>query len=278
MASAKLRVENGDPHPDMQAAKILLADEGWCVLSDVLDPDEARRALDRLHIAAAESQRRGLPAHMPELDPNPSNIRVFYLLERDALFRELIQHPTALAMVNELLGDNFLISNFTANIARPGARSMPLHSDQALVVPEPWNQPWAINIIWCLTDATFENGATLFIPGSHHWRSSADVPADALKMLRPFEARAGSIVAMDGRIWHTSGANITADQDRALLFGYYSKGFLRPQVNWNVALSPETQAGLDGRMRYWLGLDVAANASEALTLLNARRLPAVTPA
>ena len=30
---------------------------------------------------------------------------------------------------------SFLISNFTANIARPGSRSMALHSDQALVMP-----------------------------------------------------------------------------------------------------------------------------------------------
>lgn len=68
---------------------------------------------------------------------------------------------------------------------------------------------------------------------------------------------------MDGRLWHTSGANITADEDRALLFGYYSKAFLRPQVNWNAALSPATQAGLDGALFNLLGLGVSANTGEA---------------
>jgi hypothetical protein len=259
---------------DLPAAREQLEAQGWCILPDVLDAGAAAHALERLHAAAIESRRHGLPTHMPELDPNASNVRVFYLLERDAVFRDLIRHPDAVALVTALLGKNFLISNFTANIARPGSRSMPLHSDQALVVPEPWTQPWAVNIIWCLTDVTFENGATLYIPGSHHWRTRADVPRDARKLLRPFEAKAGSIIAMDGRVWHTSGANITADQDRALLFGYYAKGFLRSQVNWNAALSPETQAGLDPQMREWLGLEVTANASEALDLLNARREPA----
>ncbi|HPU14593.1 MAG TPA: phytanoyl-CoA dioxygenase family protein [Polymorphobacter sp.] len=277
MATAQLSAFTDSPprQADIAAARQQLDAEGWCVLADVIDADATRHALDRLHAAAAESQRQGLPIYMPELDPNPHNIRVFFLLERDAVFRELILHPDAITLVTALIGDDFLISNFTANIARPGARSMPLHSDLALVVPEPWTAPWSINIIWCLTDVSFENGATLFIPGSQHWQTQADVPDDALQQLRPFTARAGSIVAMDGRIWHTSGANITADQDRALLFGYYTKPFLRPQINWNAGLSAATQAALDPELHDRLGMGVTANAREARRLLDARR---ITPA
>ena len=240
-------------------AKVRLAQEGWCVVPDVLCAERARTVLDRLWAAATESERRGAATYMPVLDPNASNVRVFYLLELDAVFRELIQHPLAVDLVRAVVGREFLISNFTANIARPGSKSMALHSDQSLVVPEPWLAPWAVNIIWCLTDVSFENGATLYVPGSHLWRGRADVPPDADKRLKPFEAKAGSIIVMDGRMWHTSGANITQDQDRALLFGYYTAPFLRPQVNWNAGLSAETQAALDQRMRDWLGLELTAN-------------------
>jgi ectoine hydroxylase-related dioxygenase (phytanoyl-CoA dioxygenase family) len=83
----------------------------------------------------------------------------------------------------------------------------------------------------------------------------------------PFEAPAGSIIAMDGRMWHTSGRNITASEDRALLFGYYSRAFLRPQVNWNAVLSPDVQAGLDPDFRKLLGLDAAANLSVGTEIL-----------
>ena len=250
----------------LASAQEQLREEGWCVLPDVLDAGGSAKALDRLWAAAEESRRRGVSTFMPVLDPNESNVRVFYLLELDKLFCDLIQHPVAMDMVRSLLGETFLISNFTANIARPGSRSMALHSDQSLVMPAPWVHPWAMNIIWCLTDVTFENGATLFIPGSHRWPTRADVPPDAHKRLQPFEAPAGSIIAMEGRIWHTSGANITTDQDRALLFGYYTKPFLRPQVNWNAALSGETQASLSPQMRGWLGLDVNANTGETADL------------
>jgi len=41
--------------------------------------------------------------------------------------------------VRLLLGPEFLISNFTANIARPGSKSMALHSDLSFVLPEPIN-------------------------------------------------------------------------------------------------------------------------------------------
>jgi ectoine hydroxylase-related dioxygenase (phytanoyl-CoA dioxygenase family) len=249
-----------------QNASIQLAADGWCVVPDVLSPGEAAFALERLWAAADQSERQGMPTFLPVLDPNASNVRVFYLLERDARFRELIQHPTAIEMVRQAIGPDFMISNFTANIARPGSRSMALHSDQSLVVPEPWQAPWAVNIIWCLTDAHRDNGATLFIPGSHRWRTRADVPPDADKRLVPFEARAGSIVVMDGRMWHTSGANITEDEDRALLFGFYTLPFLRPQVNWNACLSPATQASLLPQLHDWLGLGVTANTGMATNL------------
>ena len=255
--------DQGRPAGEMAAARQQLREEGWCVLPDVIDAETTRHALDRLYAAAEASEARGVSTFMPVLDPNDSNVRVFYLLEHDAIFRDLICHPLALDIVEAVLGRGFMISNFTANIARPGARSMALHSDQSIVVPAPWHDAWAINIIWCLSDVRFENGATLFIPGSHRWQSHDDVPGDAKDRLRPFEAKAGSIVAMDGRLWHTSGANVTADEERALLFGYYSKAFLRPQVNWNAALSSETQRAVSPELFQLLGLGVTANTGEA---------------
>lgn len=253
-----------------------LAQDGWCVVPGVLSPSEADLVRERLWAAAEESERRGAPTRNIGLDPNQHNVRVFNLIDLDPVFIDLIQHPQAISLVESLIGEDFLISNFTANIALPGSGSMELHSDQSIVVPEPWFNPWAINIIWCLNDVREANGATRFLPGSQHFRTAAEAPADALKRMRPFEAPIGSIIAMDGRLWHTSGANVTRDEERALLFGYYSRGFLRPQQNWNAALSPRTLAGLSPTMRTWLGLEVSANVGLAQPLL--KHLPKDTSA
>jgi ectoine hydroxylase-related dioxygenase (phytanoyl-CoA dioxygenase family) len=75
----------------------------------------------------------------------------------------------------------------------------------------------------------------------------------------PFEAAAGSLVVMEGRVWHTSGRNITTDEDRGLLFGYYTKPFLRPQWNFTASLRPEVQATMSPMLRYRLGLDAMLN-------------------
>lgn len=245
--------------PDLEAAKEHLAREGWVRVPGVLSKEQAASTLDRLWQAKAKAESSGTSTYLPHLDPNESNVRVFHLLELDAIFRDMIAHPTAVEMIKSVLGDNFLISNFTANIARPGSKSMALHSDQSIVVPDPWTKIWAINAIWCLTDVTYENGATLYIPGSNKWQYESDIPADANKHLIPFEAKAGDIIFMDGRVWHTSGANITKDEDRALLFGYYTAPFLRQQVNWTAKLPKELQDTLSEEMKTWLGLNVIAN-------------------
>lgn len=237
----------------------LLARDGVAVIPDVLSADETNDALERLWAASGESVRRGNPAHIEGLDPNDSNVRVFNLIDLDPLFATLIAHPVADAVVTAVLGQNYIVSNFTANIARPGSASMVVHSDLAAVMPEPWLTPLTVNIIWCLTDVRSDNGATLYIPGSHHYRTADDVPTDPISHMIPFEAKAGSIIAMEGRVWHTSGRNVTESEDRALLFGYYTKPFIRPQWNHSAALSPAVQASFGPVLRYRLGLDLSLN-------------------
>lgn len=232
---------------------------GVAVVPGVLSADEALRVRAELLEAAAESERRGAATFMPALDPNPANVRVFNLLDMHPVFRELIVHPLALALARGVLGEHISISNFTANIALPGSRSMSLHSDQALVAPEPWLAPWSMNIIWCLDDVTVANGGTLYLPGSQRITRREELPANPLAQMQAFTAPRGAIVAMDGRVWHTSGANVSADAERALLFGYYCADFLRPQVNHNVTLSEATRARLSPELFALLGLGPEGN-------------------
>ena len=255
----------------LDAAARALRNEGWCVVPDALSATELERAREALDAAVERSREAGVPAHDGRIDPNAANVRVYNLPERDPFFLDLMRWPTAWPVVEELLGPNVLLSNFTANIALPGSGSMNVHADQALVVPEPWDAPWAMNIIWCLDDVHADNGATRYLPGSHRYRTFADVPADAANRMVPFEAPAGSFIAMDGRLWHTSGANVTADEQRRMVFAYYSMDFIRPQINWEAALSPETKASLVDDARKLLGISVMGNTRMGAELTRLQR-------
>lgn len=239
--------------------KIALQENGFCILPDVLDAPALAHARESLTLAAAESRRRSMPTYISDLDPNDASVRVFNLLDLDPLFAKLIAHPAAIGAVRWLLEDDFIISNFTANTAKPGSGSMAVHSDLAIVIPEPWHAPWSVNAIWCLDDVYADNGATLYLPGSHHFQRRSELPEDPKQAMVPFEAEAGSLIIMEGRLWHTSGENRTEDQDRALLFGYYVRSFIRPQWNFNVGLSETTKAQLSPELRRWLGLGLTAN-------------------
>jgi hypothetical protein len=232
---------------------------GFCVVEDVLTAVEVSGIREKLLDAATESNRRGVPTYIPSLDPNDANVRVFNLLDLDPIFLELMERPEAIEFVKKLVGDDFIVSNFTANIARPGAKSMHAHSDLGIVFPGPWLKPWSMNVLWCLDDVHQDNGATRYLPNSHKITYAKDVPHDMLDNMRSFNAKAGSIIIMDGRLWHTSGENVTEKEERAIVFGYYSAAFLRPQVNWNVLLAESTQRNLSSHTRRWLGLNGTAN-------------------
>ena len=118
---------------DLKAVVGQLEEIGCAVIPGVLSDEESDKLVQTLWESSAEAERRGLPSYVPGLDPNPSNVRVFNLVDLDPAFGELLAHPTADLVVSAYLGDDYIISNFSANIARPGSRSMAFHSDQSLV-------------------------------------------------------------------------------------------------------------------------------------------------
>jgi ectoine hydroxylase-related dioxygenase (phytanoyl-CoA dioxygenase family) len=179
-----------------------------------------------------------------------TNQRVWMLVNKGQVFRDLVSHPVATDMMTHLLGSDFLLSSFTANIAAPGGDPMYLHTDQLYV--DFWTEkPVVANIAWMLDDFTDENGGTRLVPGSHlrtDWRSELHNPTIAA------EGPAGAALIFDGRLIHGTGANRTSDQKRHALLSYFCRSFMRQQENFFLGLDPalETPAneGLLGRLGF----------------------------
>ena len=60
-----------------------------------------------------------------------------------------------------------------------------------------------------------------------------------------------------------------------MAFAYYSRDFVRPQVNWAMVMPPEDQAALDDQARQMLGMSVMGNITigGGLTRLREGRRP-----
>jgi ectoine hydroxylase-related dioxygenase (phytanoyl-CoA dioxygenase family) len=228
---------------------------GVAILTDVLDGSEVASVRSKLASAVETSEKAGVPTRNYVFDPDENNTRVYFLFNWDPVFIDLIMNETALTLAKSVIGDDMLISNFSANIMGPGAAPMRVHSDQDYI-RDPWpSVPLAVNIGWCIDDFTAEMGATQYVPGSHLLNSNPD--PDAQHEFVDVVAPAGSLLIMDGRTWHRSGRNTATEGQRAGLFAYYTKYWLRPQVNWNIHLDPQVIANSPVEFRKMLGYDAA---------------------
>lgn len=211
---------------------------GVAIVEGALDAGQLRTARDALYGAASRDRAEGKEVRFGlDLPNDTTNQRVWNLPNRDPIFCALAEHPLALEVVRGVLGWPALLSNISANITGPGGGEMVLHADQ-LYMPEPWGGIQGVNVLWCLDDFTDENGGTRYVPGSHRHNRAPSGDDHALDTVA-IEAPAGSMVVMEGRVWHKTGNNRTADARRAGVFAWYTTPIYRAQENWFLALDAD---------------------------------------
>ena len=195
------------------------------------------------------------------------------LVNKGAPFREVLALTPMLDLVGHVLGAEFLLSSFTANIAKPGGVPMALHTDQwwapepsrrgrrplpvgsmtrsrfdhdpALgAAPPPTLAPAAVsNVLVMLNGMTAANGGTRVVPGSHLAGRHPDPARDGNVATVAAEGPPGCAIITDGRLWHGTGAN-TGDSDRAALI----LTSLRPAISTARKLHPWHSAGVARRI------------------------------
>ncbi len=269
------------PSPSLEQCAHDLAQQGYCLLRDALTINQLEILRKRLTQQALAEKQKGFAFQdggpslnwgdfrdsAGELRPQEfteaqggRNQRVWMLVNKGAAFLDLLSHTTTRKLVTGLLGDHYLLSSHTANIANSGGVAMRLHTDQwwmppptridraGLPVgsmsrelfdqdPEPTgaiSPPVALNILWMLDEFTESNGATRVVPGSHLSGRQPDANAKSVAATGP----AGTALLCDGRIWHGTGANNTETPRRAVLTTFCTPQF-RPQENYTVGARQE---------------------------------------
>ena len=138
------------------------------------------------------------------------------------------------------------IMNTVCFSIRPGAHEQPLHRDdwcyhvvanRADKYPDDLQRDTGIGWFVAGKDATFENGCTRFIPGSHLWEHERE-PDDSLCAYA--ELKKGDAFMMFASCYHGGGANKTKDEERLLYSCFMTRGWLRQEENHYLNMNLDT--------------------------------------
>jgi ectoine hydroxylase-related dioxygenase (phytanoyl-CoA dioxygenase family) len=235
---------------DVGQAKADLETHGMCVLADVLGVSELDELRTRLKQQAAAERALGdlAPKGMvgdKQFVPN--------MVNKGQPFLDLVDRAETDELVGHLLGKHFLLSSINGHIFL-GSTDEPqtLHRDQGQV-PASIEIPVVCNLLWVLDDFVPEAGSTLVVPGSHRWAPEHQVKPPDPGLAVPVTAPAGSVLALDGRIWHGSGIN-TNGATRRSIATFFCAPWIRQQENAGVSCLQEVIDDASPRLRERLGM------------------------
>jgi len=233
---------------DSETALQEIRTRGYTLLPDFLGGgrlDRVRKVLDRE--LGAYRGRNNFEGQATE--------RVYTLVARDPVFREIIEDGRVMALCDTFLEPNYLLTGSLAICIHPGETPQPWHNDDAFY-PIPRPRPMvSLSTIVAVDDFTAENGCTEVIPGSHLW-SDAEIGGDyrdgdresdpdfAARMADrsvPVEMPAGTCVVFAGNLLHRGGANRSPAPRRAFSI-QYCQPWARTQENYFLAVPPEQAA------------------------------------
>lgn len=225
---------------------------GYCLIKDVLSPEQVAILRNRLvEQAAAEEEagvswREGRAGHKD----GPTQ-RVWNLANKGDEFLDLLKHPVVDYFMRPTLGDHYIVSNYLSVIAGPGNEPQQLHYDQTGVQPGVTAFPVGMNILWFLDDVTEANGGTRVFPGSHEVHVGPDdiFVSDGTVAA---EGPAGSAMVFDTRLWHGTGANRTGKRRHVIITLFY-RAWMRPQINPWTSIHPRVSAKFDETLKTLFG-------------------------
>lgn len=177
--------------------------------------------------------------------------RIYSVIEKTLSCNPLVEHPLVLALLDQLLMPNYLLSQLQVINVLPGEVRQPLHHDDGFYPLTRPRKPVGVALIWALDDFTADNGATLVYPKSHLW---GDVPASEIDVSQmvPAVMPAGSAVFFLGTLWHCAGANHT-EAPRLAATTQYCEPWARQQENYCLAISRERVRQCSDRIQSLLG-------------------------
>ncbi|WP_277593339.1 phytanoyl-CoA dioxygenase family protein [Pseudomonas chlororaphis] len=141
------------------------------------------------------------------------------LLDADSKVQAVCRLPQVLAVVGELIGERFFLSQVEGREPLAGGGHQQLHRDLSAQRPGD-----IANALAFFDDYGPENGATRIVPGSHRSDPAAP-PFDLTDESRSVQlsGAAGDILVFDVDLLHAGSLNASGARRRSLLISYFSE-------------------------------------------------------
>ena len=243
------------PTKDIDRLRDDLVRWGYCKVEGALSEEQVAAMRQRVLDQAEGESLAGIAQR------TPSGQNINSCINKGRCFELFIeQHPDAAQggplveqLVTEALGEGWICNSLIAAISLQGGVPQALHQDQGNALDS--TSPMMVNVLTAITDLDETTGGTLLIPGSH------TVLAEALRQGKPvgklppainLDAKAGTMVIIDGRVLHGTGINHT-DSPRIVMLNAMQKPWLRQQENWMLSVRPEVLERASPKLLHRMG-------------------------
>jgi ectoine hydroxylase-related dioxygenase (phytanoyl-CoA dioxygenase family) len=181
-----------------------------------------------------------------------STQRLYNVLGKTRCTDQLATHPRILGLMDKLFSPGFLLSQSQVINILPGEAAQALHYDDNFYrIPRP-RQPLGAATVWAIDAFTANNGATVVIPGSHHWD---DMRQGERQEAIPAVMPRGSVVFFLGTTWHGGGQNVS-EQARFAITHQYCEAYMRQQENYLLELDKATARQLSPELQSLVGYSI----------------------
>lgn len=243
------------PTKDIDRLRDDLVRWGYCKVEGALSEEQVAAMRQRVLDQAEGETLAGIAQR------TPSGQNINSCINKGRCFELFIeQHPDAAQggplveqLVTEALGEGWICNSLIAAISLQGGVPQALHQDQGNALDS--TSPMMVNVLTAITDLDETTGGTLLIPGSHTVLAEAVRQGKPVGKLPPainLDAKAGTMVIIDGRVLHGTGINHT-DSPRIVMLNAMQKPWLRQQENWMLSVRPEVLERASPKLLHRMG-------------------------
>lgn len=219
---------------------------GFTIVKQVISNEEIQKVKQTIDKDLAREKEKYKDS--PYVKPG----HLMNLCECDPYFLHFLDNDIIHHFFAHFLDESCILYTYSTTINWPNERTgnHAIHVDSPRVIE---NYPTAVQITIALDDFTPENGASLYLPGSH---TSTKVPSEETfeRYAAQVTRKAGDAIFFNPRVFHRAADNNT-DKPRYAFSMYAVRAFMKQRLDYTKSIDPALLPTLSERAKKMLGFD-----------------------